>query len=112
MGQEQSVGERRGRQRAFNVDTDLPPPCWAIVYASATATDVLALRHVSKTSRARAATFSAGRCVTASNDTTARVWSADTGALQLTLRGHTAPVHSCAFAPTGDRVVTVSRRSP
>jgi WD40 repeat protein len=46
--------------------------------------------------------------VTASQDDTAKLWDAETGALLLTLEGHTWSVLSCAFSPDGTRVVTAS----
>ena len=48
------------------------------------------------------------RVVTASDDKTARVWDAKTGAALATLSGHTNAVLSAAFSPDGTRVVTVS----
>ncbi|KAJ1456270.1 WD40-repeat-containing domain protein [Pelagophyceae sp. CCMP2097] len=50
------------------------------------------------------------RLVTASDDGTARLWDAETGALQATLEGHTGGVDSCAcaFSPSGERIVTAS----
>ncbi|KAJ1447773.1 WD40-repeat-containing domain protein [Pelagophyceae sp. CCMP2097] len=49
------------------------------------------------------------RLVTASHDTTARLWDAETGALLTTLREHTGSVFCCAFSPDGKRIVTASR---
>ncbi len=48
------------------------------------------------------------RIVTASNDDTARLWDAMTGAALATLTGHTSAVNSAAFSPDGSRVVTAS----
>ena len=48
------------------------------------------------------------RVVTASDDTTARVWDVGSGKPLATLRGHTYPVTSAAFSPDGKRVVTAS----
>jgi hypothetical protein len=48
------------------------------------------------------------RVVTASDDKTARVWDAKTGAALATLSGHTNAVLSAAFSPDGTRVVTGS----
>ena len=48
------------------------------------------------------------RVVTASWDTTARVWDADSGKCLATLQGHTATVNSAAFSPDGKRIVTAS----
>ena len=60
--------------------------------------------------RVRSAAFSpdGGRIVTASEDRTARVWRADTGALIAELKGHAEPVWSAAFSPEGSRIVTAS----
>jgi WD40 repeat protein/serine/threonine protein kinase len=56
----------------------------------------------------RSASFSpdGARVVTASSDSTARVWDARTGAEVLTFRGHKHHVWSASFSPDGARVVT------
>jgi len=46
------------------------------------------------------------RLLTASNDETVRLWDTKTGALQVTLIGHTSSVFSSAFSPDGKRVFT------
>jgi WD40 repeat protein len=46
--------------------------------------------------------------VTASDDTTARIWDAETGQQLLSLVGHRVPISSAAFSPDGRRVVTAS----
>jgi sugar lactone lactonase YvrE len=46
--------------------------------------------------------------VTASDDTTARLWEADSGKEIAVLNGHTSFVYSAAFSPDGKRVVTAS----
>jgi WD40 repeat protein/tRNA A-37 threonylcarbamoyl transferase component Bud32 len=46
--------------------------------------------------------------VTASDDSTVRVWDAATGQRLLTLLGHTNKVASAAFSPDGRRIVTAS----
>ncbi len=48
------------------------------------------------------------RVVTGSDDNTARLWDAKTGAALATLAGHTELVKSAAFSPDGTRVVTAS----
>jgi hypothetical protein len=48
------------------------------------------------------------RVVTASNDNTARLWDAKTGAALAVLKGHTDSVNSAGFSPDGARVVTAS----
>ena len=48
------------------------------------------------------------RVVTASEDNTARVWDAETGAELAALKGHADVVNSAAFSPDGKRVVTAS----
>ena len=48
------------------------------------------------------------RVVTASADTTARVWDADSSKPLALLQGHNAFVNSAAFSPDGKRVVTAS----
>ena len=57
-----------------------------------------------------AASFSpdGSRIVTASQDNTAKVWDANTGAELLTLKGHTNWVYSASFSPDGLRIVTGS----
>ena len=46
--------------------------------------------------------------VTASNDMTAHIWDAETGAVLRTLEGHDSSVFCCAYSPDGARVVTSS----
>lgn len=46
--------------------------------------------------------------VTASGDTTARIWDVQTGMPVLALRGHTKAVYCAAFSPDGKHVVTAS----
>ena len=46
--------------------------------------------------------------MTASEDKTARVWDATSGAQILVLAGHTAPVLSAVFLPDGIHVATAS----
>jgi tetratricopeptide (TPR) repeat protein len=48
------------------------------------------------------------RIVTASGDTTAKVWHARTGAEILTLKGHTGGVSSASYSPDGMCIVTAS----
>jgi WD40 repeat protein len=48
------------------------------------------------------------RVLTASGDTTARVWDAASGRSLATLAGHTGWVSSAVFSPDGQRVVTAS----
>ena len=48
------------------------------------------------------------RVVTASWDTTARLWDADSGAELRSLAGHEDRVFSAAFSPDGKRIVAVS----
>jgi WD40 repeat protein len=48
------------------------------------------------------------RILTASFDKTARVWSAETGALLMTFAGHAAEVQTAAYSPDGTRIVTAS----
>ncbi len=48
------------------------------------------------------------RILTASQDKTARIWDAKTGALLVTLTGHNRAVASAQFSPDGRRVVTAS----
>ena len=48
------------------------------------------------------------RIVTAGIDATAEVWDLNTGALALTLRGHSGMVHLAAFSPDSKRIVSAS----
>ena len=48
------------------------------------------------------------RFLTASEDKTAKVWSAASGARLLTLEGHTSQVNSAVFSPDGQQVLTAS----
>jgi WD40 repeat protein len=69
------------------------------------------LRLVGHDGEVTSASFSAdgGRVVTASLDSTARVWDARTGQEIAALRGHEGFVRSASFSADGGRVVTVSR---
>ena len=49
------------------------------------------------------------RVVTASADTTARIWDAATGTQIAVLKGHDEKVWSAAFSPDGQRIVTASQ---
>ncbi|KAJ1458266.1 WD40-repeat-containing domain protein, partial [Pelagophyceae sp. CCMP2097] len=57
--------------------------------------------------RDRPALVTGGRCAAFSYKT-ARLWNAETGALDATLEGHTCCVTCCAFSPYGMRVATAS----
>jgi WD40 repeat protein len=59
----------------------------------------------------RSAVFSRDgrRVLSASDDGTARVWDAESGAVLKTLQGHTGPVESAVFSFDGRRVLTASR---
>lgn len=46
--------------------------------------------------------------VTASDDGTAKLWNAETGECEKTLRGHEGPVNAATFAPDGRFVATAS----
>jgi len=48
------------------------------------------------------------RVVTASDDKTARIWDASTGASLAVLSGHSDRVYSAAYSPDGTRIVTAS----
>ena len=48
------------------------------------------------------------RIVTASGDSTVRIWDATTGTEITILRGHESWVYSAAFSPDGARIVTTS----
>ncbi|MCA9955173.1 MAG: PD40 domain-containing protein, partial [Anaerolineales bacterium] len=47
------------------------------------------------------------RILTASSDSTARLWDAD-GKLLATLEGHTGTINSAVFSPDGQRILTAS----
>jgi WD40 repeat protein len=51
------------------------------------------------------------RIVTASEDRTARVWTADGSGKSFELSGHEGPVESAAFSPDGQRIITLSGRT-
>ncbi|WP_437682888.1 TIR domain-containing protein [Sorangium sp. So ce131] len=48
------------------------------------------------------------RIVSASDDTTLKVWDLATGNLLSTLEGHSAGVNACALSPDGQRIVSAS----
>ena len=48
------------------------------------------------------------KIVSASDDMTARIWDANSGAELLVLRGHTAGIYNAAFSPDGRRVISAS----
>jgi hypothetical protein len=48
------------------------------------------------------------RIVSASHDSTLKVWEADSGQLLRTLEGHSGFVFGCAFSPDGKRIVSAS----
>lgn len=52
--------------------------------------------------------FDGTRIVTGSNDTTARVWDADTGGLLHVLEGHEREISAASFSRDGTRIVTGS----
>ena len=49
------------------------------------------------------------RVLTASLDTTAKVWSAASGECKLTLEGHDGFVRSAVFSADGEQVLTASQ---
>ncbi len=49
------------------------------------------------------------RIASASEDTTEKIWSVDTGKELATLRGHKDAVMSVAFCPDGQRVISGSK---
>jgi len=64
------------------------------------------LRGGSQAVRAASFSLDSKRIVTASDDGTARVWDASSGASIAVLRGHTQLVLAASFSPDGTRVVT------
>jgi WD40 repeat protein/serine/threonine protein kinase len=80
------------------------------VFQQARAADAQVTVIAGHTDRVNFAAFSPDgrRIVTASHDTTARIWDASTGREILQLRGHTGRVWSAVFSPDGRRVVTAS----
>jgi WD40 repeat protein len=80
---------------------------WPALLARAQTSTADQLGH---TDTVESAAFSpdGSRVVTASDDHTARIWDAKTGAALITLSGHTNWVHSAVFSPDGTRIVTAS----
>ena len=74
--------------------------------------DRLTLKGHSALVRSTSFSPDGSRVVTGSDDMTAKVWDARTGAELLTLKGHTGPVYSVTFSPDGSRVVTGSYVGP
>src|SRR5207237_1837955 len=52
------------------------------------------------------------RHVTGNQDGMVKVWDADTGQRQLTLKGHPGTVHSVVYSADGKRIVSGSGRDP
>ena len=79
--------------------------------AGAAQGSLLRLRLVGHTAEVRSVSFSSDgtRIVTASDDRTARVWDATTGAELYRLAGHAGEVRSAFFSRDGTRIVTASR---
>jgi WD40 repeat protein len=50
-----------------------------------------------------------GKVLSASDDGTARIWSAESGRQIHVLSGHGAGIFSCSFSPDGKKVVTLSQ---
>lgn len=69
---------------------------------------VITYRGHSDSLRAVAVSADGTRIVTTSEDRTAQIWSAVTGAPIVTLAGHTDAVKSAVFSPDGASVVTAS----
>ena len=59
----------------------------------------------------RSACFSpnGARIVSASSDSTVRVWDAATGKRERTLKGHSGAVYSACFSPDGAKIVSASQ---
>ena len=49
------------------------------------------------------------KIVTASEDNTAKIWDAGSGALLIDLKGHSGGVYSATYSPDGKKIVTASR---
>jgi WD40 repeat protein len=95
---------------AFSPDGKRVVTMWfdkTAIWDTVTGSEIVLKAHAS---RVKDAAFSSdgGRVVTASDDTTARIWDAATGAQIAVLKGHEGQVTSAAFSPDGRRVVTAS----
>jgi len=70
--------------------------------------EILVLKGHSSVVRSAAYSPDGKRIVTASYDSTARVWDAKGGGELLVLKGRSGPLISAAFSPDGKRIVTAS----
>lgn len=94
--------------RLLTAGDDLTARVWRLVPASATLTPELQLTLAGHTDVITGATWSpnGARIVTASDDRSARLWDAGTGAPLLTVTGHTGGVQGVDWAPDGAAIVT------
>lgn len=98
-----------GALSAEDIDFSLVPELWKV------ATRALFEKRTQAVLRGHGAgVYSAvfspdgSRIVTASHDSTARVWDAEKGTEILLLKAHASPVVSASFSPDGRRIVTAS----
>jgi len=95
----------------FSIEQELSRPCLTSWHPFPSLRDMQLLRTLNgHTAGVNGCAISpdGSYIVSASGDTTLKLWDVRTGAERLTLRGHTDRVHGCAISPDGSYIVSAS----